>query len=186
MNEEEDAINPDKKALAARLRGLRENFAWTLSELSLTTAQVDPKGDGISKVSISRYENGDSYPGYRELKLLAQAFGVSISYLFYGENPDPYGSSGHDLSLDAYLRSVIKEVLIEEGLISGESKSERSRKMRQAQLAISSRLLPISADQLDDEDRLDAQRLKTKELAKLNELAAKDRTTSSKNKNKQK
>lgn len=186
MNESDDATNPDKKALATRLKGLREKFSWTLSELSQTTAQVDPMGDGISKVSISRYENGDSYPGYRELKLIAQAFGVSISYLFYGESPDPYGSKGGEISLDAYLRNVIKEVLIEEGLIAGESKSDRDRKRRQAQLAISSRLHPISTDQFDDEDRLEAQRLKAKDLSELEQMVAKDSTSTKKAKTKQK
>ena len=119
MNEIDDAINPDKKALSLRLKGLREKFSWTLSELSKTTTQVDQLGDGVSKVSLSRYENGDSYPGYREIKLIAQAFGVSVIYLFYGDVPDPYGGS-QELSLDEYLRSVIKEVLIEEGVIEGE------------------------------------------------------------------
>lgn len=170
MNEIDDAINPDKKALSLRLKGLREKFSWTLSELSQTTTQVDPLGDGVSKVSLSRYENGDSYPGYREIKLIAQAFGVSVSYLFYGDVPDPYGGS-QELSLDEYLRSVIKEVLIEEGVIEGESKSDRYRRKRQAQLAISSRIRPIDKAKFDDEDRAEGANFQKKDWETLKKLA---------------
>lgn len=170
MNEIDDAINPDKKALALRLKGLREKFSWTLSELSQTTAQVDPLGDGVSKVSISRYENGDSYPGYREIKLIAQAFGVSVSYLFYGDVPDPYGGS-QELSLDEYLRSVIKEVLIEEGIIDGVSKNDRFRRKRQAQLSIISRLTPVDKAKFDEADRAEEASFQKKHLEELENLA---------------
>lgn len=71
MDEISESVNPEKHALGRRLKGLRENFSWTLSEISQATKQIDPEKEGVSKVSISRYENGDSFPGYREIKLLA-------------------------------------------------------------------------------------------------------------------
>ncbi|WP_157982606.1 helix-turn-helix domain-containing protein [Simplicispira lacusdiani] len=171
MNEADDLINPDKKALGARLRKLRESFSWTLGELSEATKHLDPTGDGISKVSISRYENGDSYPGYREIKLLAQAFAVPVSSLFYGDIPDPY--AGWEMSLDDYLRSVIKSVLIEEGLIKGESRADREQKQMLALRAIQGRRRPIVLESLDEEDKAERTRLDEKAQSELEELTKK-------------
>lgn len=171
MNEADDLINPDKKALGARLRKLRESFSWTLSELSEATKHLDPTSDGISKVSISRYENGDSYPGYREIKLLAQAFAVPVSSLFYGDIPDPY--AGWEMSLDDYLRSVIKSVLIEEGLVKGESRADREQKQMLALRAIQVRRRPITLESLDEEDKAERARLDEKAQSELEELSKK-------------
>ncbi|MFY3382807.1 helix-turn-helix domain-containing protein [Paracidovorax sp. MALMAid1276] len=169
MNDADDLINPDKKALGARLKKLREGFSWTLGELSEATKHLDPTGDGISKVSISRYENGDSYPGYRELKLIAQVFAVPVSSLFYGDIPDPY--AGWEMSLDDYLRSVIKSVLIEEGVIEGESRASREQKQVLALRAIQARRRPISLETLDDEDKAEHARLKKDGWKKIEQLA---------------
>lgn len=168
MDEAEESINPEKKALAKRLKGLRESQHWTLGELSQATRQIDPAGEGISKVSISRYENADSFPGYRELKILAQAFGVSVTFLFYGDAPDPY--SGWEFSLDEYLRSVIRDVLIDEGLIEGESRAQREHKKTRAMRAIQARLGPIAPDQDDPEDLAESERLQEKARKKLEEF----------------
>jgi transcriptional regulator with XRE-family HTH domain len=162
-----DAINPEKHALSRRLKGLRESFSWTLSDLSFATKQVDPAKEGISKVSISRYENGDSFPGYREIRLLAQAFGVSITFLFYGDVPDPY--AGWEFSLDSYLRSVIMDVLIDEGVIEGESRSQREMKKSRALRALTLRRAePIEATDAPDEDDLkESERLKREAWERL-------------------
>lgn len=166
MDEINDAINPEKKALSRRLKGLRESFSWTLTELSLATKQMDPEKEGISKVSISRYENGDSYPGYREMRLLAQAFGVSITFLFYGDVPDPY--AGWEFSLDEYLRSVIKDVLIEEGLVEGESRSQREHKKSLAIRALNMRREPF---ELSAEEQNESNTLRSAALEKLGDMA---------------
>lgn len=157
MDEVAESINPEKHALGRRLKGLRESLTWTLGELSQATKQIDPDKEGVSKVSISRYENGDSFPGYREIKLLAQAFGVSISFVFYGDVPDPY--AGWEFSLDEYLKSVIRDVLIDEGLIEGESRSQRERKKTRAMRMLNDRLSPFDPSQLDADDVAESDRL---------------------------
>lgn len=166
-----DDFNTDKKALGARLKKLREGFSWTLGELSEATKQLDPTGDGISKVSVSRYENGDSYPGYREIKLLAQAFAVPVSSLFYGDIPDPY--AGWEMSLDDYLRSVIKSVLIEEGVIEGESRADREQKQMLALRAIQGRRRAIIVEAPDEEEKAERARLDQKSKAELEEMTRK-------------
>ncbi len=160
MDDIDDAINPEKHALGRRLKGLRESYTWTLSDLSFATKQVDPDKEGVSKVSISRYENGDSYPGYREIRLLAQAFGVSITFLFYGDVPDPY--AGWEFSLDSYLRSVIMDVLIDEGVIEGESRSQREHKKSRALRALTLRRSEqvTNAEKPDKDDLKEGARLK--------------------------
>ncbi len=168
MSDVNDLINPDKKALGLRLKKLREGFSWTLGELSQATKNLDQSGDGISKVSISRYENGDSYPGYREIGLLAQAFAIPVSTLFYGDIPDPY--AGWEMSLDDYLRSVIKSVLVEEGLVKGVSRAERESKQMLFLRSISERRLPITSEPLDEDDKIEKDRLRRKEDREFTKL----------------
>ena len=180
MDEINEAANPEKKALSRRLKGLRESFSWTLTELSQATKQVDPEKEGISKVSISRYENSDSYPGYREIRLLAQAFGVSVSFLFYGDVPDPY--AGWEFSLDEYLRSVIKDVLIEEGLVEGESRAQKDHKKSLAIRAINMRREPF---ELTPAEEKESESLRNSSLNKLADLAKQvDKTGNAKQKKK--
>lgn len=125
----DDLPNADKLEVGRRIKQHRERHRWTLDELSQATKHVDPQQAGVSKVSISRYENADSYPGYREIKLIAQALGEPITHFFYGDRPDPF--SGWHMSLDDYLRHIIKDVLIEEGLVAGQSILDKeSEKMR--------------------------------------------------------
>lgn len=169
MSEANDLPNQDKEALGSRLRKLREGISWTLGELSEVTKHLDPSGDGVSKVSISRYENGDSFPGYREIKLLAQAFAVPVASFFYGDVPDPY--SGWDMSLDDYLRSVIKSVLIEEGVIEGASRADRENKQMLLLRSIQLRRKTISRDSLDDEDKTERARLNKLQEGTLDRLA---------------
>ncbi|MHA7599651.1 helix-turn-helix domain-containing protein [Alicycliphilus sp. T452] len=169
MTEANELPNADKEALGSRLRKLREGISWTLGELSEVTKHLDPSGDGVSKVSISRYENGDSFPGYREIKLLAQAFAVPVASLFYGDVPDPY--SGWDMSLDDYLRNVIRSVLIEEGVIEGESRADREHKQMLLLRSIQLRRKAISRDALDDEDKAERTRLDKAQQGELDRLA---------------
>src|ERR1700740_1616985 len=85
---EEDSNEAEKAEVGRRIKQQRERHRWTLDELSQATKQIDPQQQGVSKVSISRYENADSYPGYREIKLIAQALGEPITHFFYGDRPD--------------------------------------------------------------------------------------------------
>jgi transcriptional regulator with XRE-family HTH domain len=169
LDKHSDPINPEKHALGRRLKGLRESFSWTLGELSQATKHIDPDKEGVSKVSISRYENGDSFPGYREIKLIAQAFGVSITFLFYGDAPDPY--AGWEFSLDEYLRSVIKDVLIEEGLIEGESRAQKENKKMKALRSLNLLREPFDPSLLDPEDLAMAEQYKKDAFDQLEQLA---------------
>lgn len=118
-----DVNDTEKMELGKRIKRLREDHIYTLEQLSQITKDIDPLGVGISKVSISRYENGDSYPGYREIRLIAQAFAMPITTFFYGDKPDPFGE--WNMSLDEYLRHIIRDELMENGLIEGRSISQR-------------------------------------------------------------
>jgi len=128
---------PEKDELALRLKTLRERLGFTLSQASEATKQIDTRSEGVSKVSISRYENGGSFPGYRELRLLAQTYGVSVSFLFYGDRPDPF--AGWEFSLDQFLSDLIDDRLIEHGLIEGESRYDREMRKMMAQSLINRR-----------------------------------------------
>jgi transcriptional regulator with XRE-family HTH domain len=128
----DELIDEGKLEVGKRIKHLREEYDWTLDELSQATKHIDHLNVGVSKVSISRYENGDTYPGYREIKLIALALAKSVNYFFYGDRPDPY--SGWTMSLDEYLRSIIKDVLIEEGLVEGVTiRDQEMQKMRAMQ-----------------------------------------------------
>ena len=130
----EPETDADKEDVGRRIKQARERHRWTLDELSQATKQIDPQQAGVSKVSISRYENADSYPGYREIKLIAQALGEPVTYFFYGERPDPY--SGFSMSLDEYLRHIIKDVLIEEGILPGVAIADKEREKSDAMYAV--------------------------------------------------
>jgi transcriptional regulator with XRE-family HTH domain len=127
----------EKAEVGRRIKQQRERHRWTLDELSQATKQIDPQQQGVSKVSISRYENADSYPGYREIKLIAQALSEPISHFFYGDLPDPH--SGWRMSLDDYLRHIIKDVLIEEGVLPGQTMRDKELHKIDAQRAVNSR-----------------------------------------------
>ena len=135
----------EKQALGKRIRGLRDGYGWTLDELSQRTKQVDLDGEGVSKVSISRYENGDSVPGYREIKLLSQALATTVTNLFYGESPDPY--SPWHITLDDYLRNLIKDVLIDHKLIEGVSQRELLQRKAMLVQAIEESRRPIAPEE---------------------------------------
>lgn len=134
---ETEATDADKEEVGRRIKQARERHRWTLDELSQATKQIDPQQQGVSKVSISRYENADTYPGYREIKLIAQALGEPITTFFYGDRPDPY--SGWKMSLDEYLRHIIRDVLIEEGVLPGVSIADKEHQKSEAQQTVNAR-----------------------------------------------
>lgn len=100
----------DKKVEAigcgSRIRRQRTQYHLTLDELSELTKLADPDGMGVSKVAISRYENADSLPGYRELKLLSHALGVPVSTFFYEESEDPFGV------VRPTMEEIVKELVL--------------------------------------------------------------------------
>lgn len=102
-----------------RLKTLRQRHDLTLDAASKLTKLADPKGDGISRVTMSRYENGDYSPGLRELRILSTAFRVPLSWLAYGDAEDPmnFWEPSLELILDDKIAKVVLYQLAKYGLI---------------------------------------------------------------------
>ncbi len=79
----ETLLKPELAKLGQRLRALRTERGWTLSELS---EQAD-----VSEAYLSRLEGGERQPSLAVLFTLARVYGVSLPDLFgsTSENPKP-------------------------------------------------------------------------------------------------
>ena len=103
------------KRVAENLKALRVNRGLTLEQLSALTKMIDPSGTGVSRVSLSRYENGDSLPGLRELRLLSFAVRRPLSALVYRDRIDPMSS--YKLELDMRIMDTVMGMTLAEGVI---------------------------------------------------------------------
>ena len=112
----------DDSHFTSLLKAARQGRDLTLEQLSRLTKEIDPLGAGISRVALSRYENGSSLPGLRELRLLSFAFRRSLSHLVYGEPTDPMSS--YRIELEMRIMEVVNNHLAAEGLIKGEDHQE--------------------------------------------------------------
>jgi len=112
----------DDSFISSFLKSCRQDHDLTLEQLSRLTKEIDPTGAGISRVALSRYENGSSLPGLRELRLLSFALRRPLSLLAYGENTDPMSS--YRISLEMRIMEVLNDHLAAEGLIKGEQQQE--------------------------------------------------------------
>lgn len=108
----------DDTFIALFLKSSRQRFDLTLEQLSRLTKEIDPSGVGISRVALSRYENGSSLPGLRELRLLSFALRRPLSLLAYGEQTDPM--STYRIELEMRIMEVVNDHLTAEGLIKGD------------------------------------------------------------------
>lgn len=97
-----------------RLLGVRQHRDLTLEQLSKLTKLLDPDEKGISRVALSRYENGTYQPGLRELKLLSWSLRWTLSSLVYGYGDDPMDFTEPNLNL--VIEDKILEVLASMGL----------------------------------------------------------------------
>lgn len=86
-----------------RLRELRERLGWSQRELA--------RRCGLGESFINRYESGISDPSAANIKLIAEALGISADYLL-GLSDEPRGQMGDGqltdderAVLDAYRRS---------------------------------------------------------------------------------
>ena len=104
--------------IAAILKSSRQRFDLTLEQLSRLTKEIDPTGNGISRVALSRYENGSSLPGLRELRLLSFSLRQPLAALAYGYHTDPM--SNYRIELEMRIMEVVNEHLEADGLIKGE------------------------------------------------------------------
>lgn len=103
------------KDVASYLNSAREHHDLTLEQLSQLTKEVDPEGRGVSRVALSRYENGASEPGLRELRLISWATRRPLAFLLYGQYVDPMSS--YTLELEMRITDVVMGSLSAEGLI---------------------------------------------------------------------
>lgn len=118
--EDRDSIN-----FSERLRQVRAVRGLTLKELSLITKAVDSTGQGVSTVSISRYESG-AEPGLRELRLLSLALRMSISYFVYGDSEDPMSPSSRgmnnlELVFEDKVIEIVQHILERRGIVPQET-----------------------------------------------------------------
>ena len=107
----------DDAAVSRRLKTARQTRELTLEQLSALTKEVDPSGTGVSRVALSRYENGSSLPGLRELRLISFAVRFPLSTLIYGERTDPMSS--YRLELEMRIMEVVVDLVTAEGLVKG-------------------------------------------------------------------
>lgn len=122
----DQAGNPGKRERSSEatefgdnLRSRRQRWNLTLDAMSRLTKLVDPAGAGISRVALSRYENGDSLPGLREIKILSLALRTPLASLVYGDADDPmnFMSPSIELVLQDLVADVVEATLERHGLI---------------------------------------------------------------------
>ena len=101
--------------VAQRLKSARQRFDLTLEQLSALTKSIDPTGAGVSRVALSRYENGATLPGLRELRLISFATRRPLSVLIYGERIDPMSS--YKLELEMRIRDMVMDAVYVDGLV---------------------------------------------------------------------
>lgn len=105
----------DDTKVVSYLKSARAHHDLTLEQLSRLTKEIDPAGAGVSRVALSRYENGASLPGLRELRLISFATRRPLAFLFYGERTDPMSS--YRLELEMRITDVVMGQVDAQGLI---------------------------------------------------------------------
>lgn len=118
--EEEDLFPAD--GVPRAMRKYRERLGVTHEQLSQLTKALDPKGEGVSRVALSRYETGAALPGLRELRLIAVALRCPLSVLVYGQRTDPM--LNYKLSLEMRIMDMVMGELTAEGLIKSEDDND--------------------------------------------------------------
>jgi transcriptional regulator with XRE-family HTH domain len=107
----------DDTIVASGIKSWRQKRGLTMEQLSALTKAIDPAALGVSRVSLSRYENGDSLPGLRELRLISFAIRCPLSLLIYRERIDPMSSYKIELEMritDTFMGSVSADGLLKE------------------------------------------------------------------------
>jgi transcriptional regulator with XRE-family HTH domain len=104
------------------LKSSRQRRKLTLDQLSALTKEIDPTGEGVSKMTLSRYENGTTLPGLRELKILAFSLRVPLALLAYDDREDPMTS--YRLNLEMRITETVMDMITAEGVIKGSDTQE--------------------------------------------------------------
>lgn len=100
---------------SSTMKNYRQRRELTHEQLSRLTKAIDPAGQGVSRVALSRYETGTSQPGLRELRLIALALRVSLSLLVYRERTDPM--LPYKLDLEMRITDMVMDLVMADGLI---------------------------------------------------------------------
>lgn len=100
---------------ASSMKERRQARSLTHEQLSQLTKAVDPRGEGISRVALSRYETGASLPGLRELRLLAIALRSSLSQFVYGRQSDPM--LPYRLELEMRIMERVNDMITAQGVV---------------------------------------------------------------------
>lgn len=104
------------------MRARRQARKLTLDQLSQLTKLIDPAGEGVSRVALSRYETGPTLPGLRELRLIAFSLRCPLSLLLYAEQSDPMNS--YRLELEMRIMETVNNMVTAEGLIKNQAENE--------------------------------------------------------------
>lgn len=100
------------------MRERRQQRGLTHEQLSRVTKAIDPAGEGVSRVALSRYETGASLPGLRELRLIALGLRVPLAQFVYGEQSDPM--LPYRIELEMRIMEMVNDMISAEGLVKDE------------------------------------------------------------------
>lgn len=110
-------VKPDLKHMPATPpeAGIAKRIAYCRGQLDNLSVEALARysknfdKDGVSRMSIIRYESGDNTPGARELRILCDALWVPPNWLLFGKvDSDATRHAGNDLldALAAYIYST--------------------------------------------------------------------------------
>jgi transcriptional regulator with XRE-family HTH domain len=105
----------DNTTFSSTMKLVRQQRGLTLDELSRLSKEIDPSGDGISRVALSRYETNASLPGLRELRLISLSLRTPLSFLVYQEHMDPM--LNYRTSIEMRLTEMAFDTVIADGVV---------------------------------------------------------------------
>lgn len=112
----------DNEPFSRTLKSARNRHGLTLDQLSALTKEIDPKAEGVSKMTLSRYETGSTLPGLRELKILSFALRVPLAMFAYEQREDPMTS--YRLNLEMRITDTVMDMIKAEGIIKDSDTQE--------------------------------------------------------------
>ena len=121
---------PPEAAISERLKYARSELSLSVEALARLTKRCDlAEAKGVSPSSLLRYENAESLPGARELRLLCEALEVPAQWLLMGQIQSG-GISPAQQQLFASLAEVIREAVRE--VVKNNAAGEQVQKLRGA------------------------------------------------------
>lgn len=94
-----DTVRQDKNefnSIGKSIRAIRESMGYSQEEFAcLISERLDEK---VSRVSISRYENGERIPNYNIINIISKISDVDIS-VFFNESKDLFDNNNNLLKL---------------------------------------------------------------------------------------